>query len=150
MFRAIRHTPPLLLSCPLPMWHPVASPDHPDKHLSDLSPPHPQPAHISPLRSPVLAGIHRLLHPSLVRLPLFDVMKRYLGLRGRLWIGKVNELLPSRNMQKAPMRSLMIRRVAKRNVNSSMRVSWRPNLCMGMVRTVTMEVCLSLHRDARI
>jgi hypothetical protein len=149
MFPAIRRTPLLSPSCPLPIWHRVVSPVHHDRLLSDLSPPYRQPAHISPPRSLDLAGIHKLLHHSIV-LHLLDVMQRYLGLRRRLGIGKVNALSLSRNMQKDHMRSLMIRQVVRRSVNSNMRVSWRLNLCMGMVLTATMEVCLSLHRNARI
>jgi hypothetical protein len=144
MFRAIRHTPPLLISCPLPIWHPVVSPVHQDKHHLDLSPPYRQPAHISPPRSLDLARTHKLLRPSTVRLLLLDVMKLYLEHRCRLRIGRGNELSPSLNMQKDHMRSLMILPVVRRNVNSNMRVSWRLNLCMGMVLTVTMQVSPSL------
>ena len=147
MSRVIRHTPPLLLLCPLPIWHPVVSPVHQDKHHLDLSPPYRQPAHISSPRSLDLAGIHKLLHPPIVRLPLLDVMQRYLEHRRQFGIGKENELLPSRNLQKDHMRSLMTPPVVRRNVNSNMRLSWRLSLCMEMVLTVTMEVCLSLHRD---
>jgi hypothetical protein len=144
MFRAIRHTPLLSLSCPLPIWHPVASPVHHDRLLSDPSPPYRQPALTFPLPSPNLAEAHRLLYPSSVRLPSLDMMKRHLEHRRRLRIGKGNELLLSRNMRRDHMRSPMIRPVVRRSGNSNMRVSWRLNLCMGMVRTVTMEVCQSL------
>ena len=137
MSQAIRLTPLLLLLCPRPIWHPVASPVHHDKHLSGLSPSHPHPVPTSPL----LSGTHKLLHPSLVGLPTLSMAKSYLEHRRRLRIGMVNELLLSPNMQKGHMRSPMIRRVVRRNVNSNMKVSWRLNLCMVMVRTVTMEVC---------
>lgn len=147
MSQAIRLTPLLLLLCPLPMWHPVVSPVHHDKHLSGLSPSHPQPVSTSPLLCAESNGTHKLLHPSLVGLPSLSMAKRYLEHRRRLRIGRVNELSLSPNMQKDHMRSPMIHRVVRRNINSNMRVSWRLNLCMVMVRTVTMEVSQSLSID---